>query len=93
MTTEIIGYMADPMAEEKAEKKRVERVKKELYFTRQRTIGLIALIVGIIAPVLTPDGITASFLLIPYGIIMVLNNNKMITEEDINEEEYHKSTV
>ena len=54
---------------------------------------MIALIVGIIAPAITHEGIVASFLLIPYGIIMVLNNNKMITEEDINEEEYHKSTV
>ena len=82
MVTEIIGYMADPMAEEKAEKERVERVKKELYFTRQRTIGLIALIVGIIAPVISTEGIIASMLLIPYGALMVLNNNKMITEEE-----------
>lgn len=93
MVTEIIGYMADPEEAARTEKERVERVKKELYFTRQRTIGLIALVVGIIAPAITHEGIVASFLLIPYGIIMVLNNNKMITEEDINEEEYHKSTV
>ena len=49
--------------------------------------------VGIIAPIISTEGIAASMLLIPYGIIMVLNNNKMITEEDINEEEYHKSAV
>ena len=90
MTTEIIGYMADPMAEEKAEKKRVERVKKELYFTRQRTIGLIALIVGIIAPVISTEGIIASILLIPYGTLMVLNNNKMITEEEGSNGQIHK---
>lgn len=93
MTTEILGYMADPEEAVRIERERVERVKKELYFTRQRAIGLIALIVGIIAPIISTEGIAASMLLIPYGIIMVLNNNKMITEEDINEEEYHKSTV
>lgn len=93
MTTEILGYIADPEEAARVEHQRIKRVKKELYFTRQRIIGMIALIVGIIAPAITHEGIVASFLLIPYGIIMVLNNNKMITEEDINEEEYHKRTV
>ena len=82
MTTEILGYMADPTEEARAEHQRIKRVKKELYFTRQRTIGLIALIVGIIAPVISTEGIIASMLLIPYGALMVLNNNKMITEEE-----------
>ena len=93
MTTEILGYMADPTEEARLEKERAEYMKKVSYFTRQRTLGIIALITGIIAPIISAEGIAASMLLIPYGIIMVLNNNKMITEEDINEEEYHKSTV
>lgn len=84
MVTEIIGYMADPEEAARTERERVERVKKELYFTRQRAIGLIALIVGIIAPVISTEGIIASMLLIPYGALMVLNNNKMITEDEEN---------
>ena len=90
MVTEIIGYMADPEEAARTERERVERVKKELYFTRQRTIGLIALIVGIIAPVISTEGIIASMLLIPYGALMVLNNNKMITEEEESNGQIHK---
>ena len=93
MTTEILGYMADPTEEERIKRKREEQTKKAIYFAHQRLCGIIAIMVGIIAPIISTEGIAASMLLIPYGIIMVLNNNKMITEEDINEEEYHKSTV
>lgn len=90
MTTEILGYMADPEEATRTEQERAERVKKELYFTRQRAIGLIALIVGIIAPVISTEGIIASMLLIPYGALMVLNNNKMITEEEESNGQIHK---
>ena len=90
MTTEILGYMADPEEEARVEYQRIKRVKKELYFTRQRIIGMIALIVGIIAPVISTEGIIASMLLIPYGALMVLNNNKMITEEEESNEQIHK---
>lgn len=90
MVTEIIGYMADPEEAARTEREQVERVKKELYFTRQRTIGLIALIVGIIAPVISTEGIIASMLLIPYGALMVLNNNKMITEVEESNGQIHK---
>ena len=93
MTTQILGYMADPTEEERIKRKREEQTKKAIYFARQRLCGIIAIMVGIIAPIISTEGIAASMLLIPYGTIMVLNNNKMITEEDINEEEYHKSTV
>ena len=93
MTTQILGYMADPTEEERIKRKREEQTKKAIYFAHQRLCGIIAIMVGIIAPIISTEGIAASMLLIPYGIIMVLNNNKMITEEDINEEEYHKSTV
>ena len=94
MTTEILGYMADPEEEARAEKKRAEYMKKVSYFTRQRTLGIIALITGIIAAFISTEGIVASIFLIPFGGIMVLSNKEMMTEEeDINEEEYHKSTV
>lgn len=90
MVTEIIGYMADPEEAARTERERVERVKKELYFTRQRTIGLIALIVGIIAPVISTEGIIASMLLIPYGVIMILSKSEMITEEEESNGQIHK---
>ena len=92
MTTEILGYMADPEEAVRAEKERAECMKKSMYFIRQRTIGMIALIVGIIAAFISTEGIIASMLLIPYGVIMTLSNNKMITEEHTYEE-HHKNTI
>lgn len=90
MVTEIIGYMADPMEEERIKRKREEQIKRAMYFTRQRLCGIIAIIVGIIAPVISTEGIIASMLLIPYGALMVLNNNKMITEDEESNGQIHK---
>lgn len=81
MTTQILGYIADPMAEEKARQERIKRMEKTVYFLRQRVLGIIALIVGIIALFITSEGIIASMLLIPYGIAMLISKEKMITEE------------
>ena len=93
MTTEILGYMADPEEEARAEKERAEYMKKVLYFTRQRALGIIALITGIIAAFISTEGIVASIFLVPFGGIMVLSNKEMMTEEEEIHEEYHKSTV
>lgn len=84
MTTEILGYMADPTEEERIKRKREEQTKKAIYFARQRLCGIIAIMVGIIAPIISTEGIAASMLLIPYGAIMVVNKEKMITEEEEN---------
>ena len=93
MTTEILGYMADPTEEERAEKERAEYMKKVSYFTRQRALGIIALITGIIAAFISTEGIVASIFLVPFGGIMVLSNKEMMTEEEEIHEEYHKRTV
>ena len=93
MTTEILGYMADPTEEARAEKERAEYMKKVSYFTRQRALGIIALITGIIAAFISTEGIVASIFLSPLGGIMVLSNKEMMTEEEEIDEEYHKSTV
>ena len=71
MTTEILGYMADPEEEARAEKERAEYMKKVSYFTRQRALGIIALITGIIAAFISTEGIVASIFLMPFGGIMV----------------------
>ena len=93
MTTEILGYMADPEEAARVEKERAEYIKKVSYFTRQRTLGMIALITGIIAAFISTEGIVASIFLIPFGGIMVLSNKEMMTEEEEIHEEYHKRTV
>ena len=93
MTTEILGYMADPTEEARAEKERAEYMKKVPYFTRQRALDIIALITGIIAAFISTEGIVASIFLIPFGGIMVLSNKEMMTEEEEIHEEYHKRTV
>ena len=93
MTIEILGYMADPEEAARTEKERVEYMKKVSYFTRQRALGIIALITGIIAAFISTEGIVASIFLIPFGGIMVLSNKEMMTEEEEIHEEYHKRTV
>ena len=93
MTTEILGYMADPEEAARTEKERVEYMKKVSYFTRQRALGIIALITGIIAAFISTEGIVASIFLLPFGGIMVLSNKEMMTEEEEIHEEYHKRTV
>ena len=95
MTTQILGYIADPNAEEKERQERIKRMEKAMYFIKQRIMGIIAIIVGIVALFATSEGVIASVLLIPYGIAMIVSKEKMITEteKDINEEEHHKSTV
>lgn len=95
MTTQILGYIADPKAEEKERQERIKRMEKAMYFIKQRIMGIIAIIVGIVALFATSEGVIASALLIPYGIAMIVSKEKMITEteKDLNEEEHHKSTV
>ena len=93
MTTEILGYMADPTEDERIKRKKEEQTKKAIYFARQRLCGIIAIMVGIIAPIISTEGIAASIFLIPFGGIMVLSNKEMMTEEEEIHEEYHKSTV
>lgn len=87
MTTEILGYMADPMAEEKAKQEHMKHMQKTMYFIRQKSMGIIAIIVGIIAIIISTEGIAASMLLIPYGIAMTVSKDKMITEEGNTYEE------
>lgn len=80
MTTQIIGFMADPTAESRAEQRRRERKEKAVYFLRQRVLGMLMLIIGIAAPCISMEGITASLFCIPYGLAMLISKERMMTD-------------
>lgn len=80
MTTTVLGYMADPTAEARAEQRRRENKEKAAYFLRQRVLGVFMLLTGIAAPFVTSEGITASLFCIPYGLAMIVSKERMVTE-------------
>lgn len=77
MKTELIGYLADPIEVMKAERK-IQRENFK-YFLKQRLMGVLTVIVGIAAIRITPEGITATMFLIPFGLAMLCSTEKMIT--------------
>lgn len=79
MTTQLLGFMADPT--QKTENSESERTKREsyIYFIKQKLIGLIAVVIGILA-LKIDEGITASIFLIPYGFAAMISKSRMITE-------------
>ena len=86
MTTQIIGYMSDPTSEAMTEEKQRKKMKRTLYFLRQKVVGAAAILTGIIACSVSHEGIVAAMLIIPYGMAMMLGKTKMMTEEeDCNE--------
>lgn len=78
MTTQILGYIANP--EEMGKQNRIKRMEKAVYFLRQRILGIIALLVGIVALFITSEGIIASILLVPSGITLLISKEQMITD-------------
>lgn len=80
MTTTVLGYIADPTAEAKAEQRRRERKEKAVYFLKQKVLGVLMLIIGIAAPCISMEGITASLFCIPYGLAMLISKERMMTD-------------
>ena len=82
MKVELIGYLADPY--EEARRKHERKIRKEnfKYFLKQKLIGLLMVTIGIVAVIITAEGITATMFLVPFGLAMVFNSEKMITESE-----------
>ena len=78
MTTQILGYLADPTETTKTTVKR-DRVDNT-YYIRQKLLGFAMLILGIVAPIMSAEGVTASLFCIPFGLALIATRGRMMTE-------------
>lgn len=78
MTTQLLGYLADPTETTKTTVKR-DRVDNT-YYIRQKLLGFAMLILGIVAPIMSAEGVTASLFCIPFGLALIATRGRMMTE-------------
>lgn len=78
MTTQLLGYLADPTTTVRAKTERPDRT--DTYFIRQKLMGLAMLITGIVAPIVSTEGVTASIFCIPFGLALIATKSRMMTE-------------
>ena len=78
MTTQLLGYLADPTETTKTTAKR-DRVDNT-YYIRQKLLGFAMLILGIVAPIMSAEGVTASLFCIPFGLALIATRGRMMTE-------------
>lgn len=79
MTTQLLGYLADPTTTARAKTERPDRTDT-YYFIRQKLMGLAMLITGIVAPIVSTEGVTASIFCIPFGLALIATKGRMMTE-------------
>lgn len=79
MTTQLLGYLADPTQQTRTETERPGRTDT-YYFVRQKLMGLAMLTTGIVAPIVSSEGVTASLFCIPFGLALIVAKGRMMTE-------------
>lgn len=79
MTIQLLGYLADPTTTVRTETERPERIDT-YYFIRQKLMGFAMLITGIVAPIVSAEGVTASLFCIPFGLALIATKGRMMTE-------------
>lgn len=79
MTTQILGYLADPTQQTRTETVRTDKTES-MYYIRQKLMGLTMLITGIVAPIVASEGATASIFCIPFGLALIATKGRMLTE-------------
>lgn len=79
MRVQLLGYLADPTTTVRTETERPGRTDT-YYFIRQKFMGLAMLITGIVAPVVSTEGVTASIFCIPFGLALIATKGRMMTE-------------
>ena len=79
MTTQLLGYLADPTTTARTETERTDRTDST-YFIRQKLLGFAMLITGIVAPIISTEGVTASIFCIPFGLALIATKGRMMTE-------------
>lgn len=79
MRVQLLGYLADPATTVRTEIKRPDRTDT-YYFIRQKLMGFAMLITGIVAPIVSTEGVTASLFCIPFGLALIATKGRMMTE-------------
>ncbi len=79
MKTELLGYLADP-TQQAIETVQTVNSTDNTYYTRQKLMGFAMLLTGIVAPMVSAEGITASLFCIPFGLAMAFGKGRMINE-------------
>jgi hypothetical protein len=79
MTTQLLGYLADPTQQTGMETVRTDKTDT-YYFVRQKLMGFAMLITGIVAPIVSTEGVTASLFCVPFGLALIATKGRMMTE-------------
>lgn len=79
MTTQLLGYLADPTGTARTETARPDRTDNT-YYIRQKLMGFAMLITGIVAPIIATEGATASIFCVPFGLALIATKGRMMTE-------------
>lgn len=79
MRVQLLGYLADPTTTARTETERPDRTDT-YYFIRQKLMGLAMLITGIVAPIVSTEGVTASIFCVPFGLALIATKGRMMTE-------------
>ena len=58
--------------------RRIRQKTKHLYYMKQRLLGLAIVFIGLVMPFVDGDA-TFSLLALPYGLFLMLTNEKVIT--------------
>ena len=58
---------------------KVRRMAEIAYFTKQKIAGVTALIIAVASPLLLDGEATASIILLPLGVYLIITNKRILT--------------
>lgn len=73
MRIEVLGYMDDPYRAAREE----QQTRHKRIMIKQRMKGFAMLLIGIAAPIIHTEGITASLFAIPLGLLYILSTEEI----------------
>lgn len=77
----IKGYMTAELREQERRKKARERKKRKRYFLTQKLYGVAMLILTAVSVKLLEGNITAAFILVPMGIVLITSKEMLIVNK------------
>ena len=77
----IKGYMTAELRERERRKKVRERRKRKRYFLTQKLYGVAMLILTAVSVKLLEGDITAAFILVPMGIVLITSKEMLIVNK------------
>lgn len=64
---------------------------KQKYYVKQKLLGLVLTVLGILSACVYEHDITAAILLVPFGIFLIFTKQKFITDRSIQESKDEES--